>query len=1768
MTKSYLDLLLEGVEPTLALLKTTPVQEAAAFARAATLRWVTPEIWDACEQPAAGALSFAELRDSPLTERLPWHAAGVRVRPTELDRLLPPRAQSDASPWQTLPDTSWSARLERALTGQAGSVYDRLHHWIIVAPERALELLRGEIASSLEPATLDLARAHKLLQTASSLKARWSAEFREAMLWLQRELDIRRMWSQTFYRTVRYTEREQTRELAETIRTDAERWLTRLYARGGMGKTIFVQRIIAQNIFVSRRLDQLLAERTEDGVPRGLPCAHIDFDFVDDVPVWIDQPWRVLMAATAQLQQQIPGGFLDGIVKDDKLASVTLDAELTSSPHEAWPAAESTHRPSHDDATVQAAIDELPSRLGRALAQACGSSPVIVVLDTFERVIEREGLDFLPLIHLFAEVREAWTTRLEEGHEETRSYRGAGLRLVIAGRQDPGGVDRGLDSWFQGSELLKRRLLGFRAAYADQSRAEPLRPFSEGEARDYLNDHTRVPERLREAVLHRAREPMPGRARPDEGDATHWGMLPMRLALLAELVESEPTLAPEDLENTKADLAYLVHRVLLRVEPLTRWLLRYGVVARRLSKSIMAEVVVPFIRRAVESESFELDTKLDEEVAEELRAQLFAYVGGDDELDIERLWRRIHRYATSSSWVLTHPEHPQELRILDEVRGPMLRLVARQQVLTRLHQAAAESWAQQTDEASLREEVYHRFAADRDAALAWLRRTLHDAATTPARRRALCDELLTPGLRDEIDAEARALACAALARLNCEADRVSEARDMLNRARAAYEEFGAGDDHELFLIEGQLLCKESTLSISWLQRALARAPTLATPALEVTRVELEGLIAAQLVSSWRQASDRELLAGLLTTTPERVGRVAVERALEYLRDLVGRPGADRADVETRLVSLLRQQQRYGELVARLNERHRSLPDSPTPALTRSLWDQLRAELARGSLTSARARVQDLLSRPAWRELGEQQRRWIDVADGRAAATLDDLREDGVLPSQRAGPASTGLGSHWEPEALRPIVLQSWAAEQLADERALPRATDPFFANIDVRLGEQGLGLALARPPLELFRAPRDVSGLGVPLGGLASERIARRILEVRALYLGGSSAQRCLEHLSLESIEITYNITLCPADRVRLAVAALAYYDNNHADALSQLTRALAEYDDPEHALALLDGLRYASTGRGPTTPAVKRVHRRVRKQLSRWREQSASDRSLEVPRFCVRAADLLRVHGDAALARELLWPLLGAVPLFLERELRLALDRAGWDGQLSRYPLAHERAEADSLRALACIEEAERLLERDGDTETARPLLLAAERVARDGARPLLRQLLLDAWSRAHARAGQLDAALRDAREAHVQWGALGNLRAQASVLERVRSWDSAVAAAPRVDDAQLERWRQLLEDHSWGAPTEAAPLSFTADHDTGALVIQLRRAPNDELDLVATRGSSVSGSASLSPLPTRGSVSWFSPGALERFCEFADKDLEGASWLLSHSLHRVGVADATRVVLELEKGDADATSWLPWELASPPRSAQRMHRELRGFAAPSMEHVRGTSFVLEHERDESAPTSFSTEDEYGVAAGALWDESGLVHHHQFFNSGFDIVRTLVLQHVARSGHRIVHLIGTFAGDRGGAVEMCFGSDPKSRRARLSERTMASLSEETSPTLFVVEALASGNTEERVRQLCLRNAFASRLLLHGRGRFSVLATGLSDFRTIEADRAALLEQLARGLPLWRLALELRRALERIHERLERSAPMLALPARTLALFTQNPDLIFETFKA
>jgi len=689
-------LLAGGQAPEAILASRAPAGERELLKRAAVVRVFDKALYD--EVLAAGlanAPAFDELITASDIERLPRDEGVFRVRRSA--RTFHWDAWwSEASERTSIPEPlhDFLTRLVEYYERKQSPV-DVLAHLALIDKTRAKDLFLELFRAA--DGRFDLAACQDLLDVLSDADR---VSFIDPDVSAVREdraayLSARSLWSSEYYQTESFLEPEGVRTTFEELFRGAGTHVLNLHAPGGRGKTMQLRWLIARELVPE-------VER-ESGHPFGdgrIPCAKVDFDFIDPVNA-TRYPWLVLVEAAAQLNDQLLKKRFNKLLEEAGWALPLLrrnPADRTRAE------AASKRMRTEGESSRKAAV----RRFWTSINEAGEGRPVLLVLDTLEEVHLRPQADIVALLRLLGQMLE----------------RCPGLRLILSGRYSV------------------PEIIGEAAQELPPMQDVPVRLLAPTEASRYLAERRGLTDPLVcQAVVDKA-----------AGD-------PLVLSLLADEIQARPKLSANEIERYPAEVIRLIKRIVNRIEqPEVRWILRYGVVPRALTFEFVRDVMQPQLRRPMAGRRGLDDPSRDELPVEQDSAPFPKVLSSPDApLELRKVWADLRRYAGSTSWVYPDPENEEMLRFRADVALPMRTILRRQRVFRRLHKDAAayfEARAAETTDPDdavrwTREAIYHHFQLQGPAGARFWRHELDQARGDPERRAAVATEPLEPDYVDE-----------------------------------------------------------------------------------------------------------------------------------------------------------------------------------------------------------------------------------------------------------------------------------------------------------------------------------------------------------------------------------------------------------------------------------------------------------------------------------------------------------------------------------------------------------------------------------------------------------------------------------------------------------------------------------------------------------------------------------------------------------------------------------------------------------------------------------------------------------------------------------------------------------------------------------------------------------------------------------------------------------------------------------------------------------
>ncbi|MDQ0000103.1 peptidoglycan-binding domain-containing protein [Pseudarthrobacter sulfonivorans] len=1159
-------------------------------------------------------------------------------------------------------------------------------------------------------------------------------------------------------------------------------------------------------------------------IPARIFVARIDFDEINPV-IATKHPWLVRIALAQQLNEQSPDRYFESMLTDWRRMLPALYTDVgreTSAALRELTTLGETLGPAQE---VSARYEDAMKRLGRA------GSPVVFMFDTLEVPVLRSDLDASSLV----------TTLLE-------IYRGPGdARLLLAGRYD-----------------ISKRIDGHAAP--GTLHTVQLEPFTEAEARTYLAK-------------------VRGIDRPEIIDAilAKRDLMPFTLALYGDLACLGPELTAADVESfDDPKQQYLIERVLERIDDkAVLYALRYGVVARRLDKRFLEKVLMPYIEQALLGKHIDDNPELDPH--DRLRARFRIEEASSGPADSNELWLRLASYASNQSWVSFVQDVGEFLSFHPNVREPMTLVLERQEVLRGLHERAFLYFR------SLMSEQPHRLVQ-------WAEEAAYHVfqARGPGGEQGW-QELLAEVERVAGPAARGDLATALTADTDLTATRTTDAGLAMDLGQQAGRWF-----------EGQRVMSAETLAEAHLEVALAllRAPGYFA---DLAWSLIEGRLST--VKSMEQHASRSLV------DPQR--RAAVQIALQA-RD------GNRNALDSALVVLGQAEDPVvlealeGVVLSYAGSigttRLAALADRPTP--TPDVEAQLRMLLASLFLAEGDATAAEIQASHAATILGEHEltdfRVWLALTRGAPteagrllaaqpasirvvvqqgrAALLAQQPESALEASRRLTVlGNKQYGSTVQSEAataavvaeLQGRVSAAWgdtdAAVRLLDEAASRwRDAGDLFREADARTTTARILLDAGRV-LETGRHLEMADRASVP-----KEHdlwVTTRLVKARWLDRIGRQpeATSILDELVVELDRQPRGPTVL----ARVAVEGLASHVDDREPYLRLLAQAVSSFHPPDAALAALDGIdRCAPVQRATPQHVTGPLVRLLSEPHQPYAAEDETLRSL-------RLAELARVLGHADTA-------------------------AHW---LKSAVTSSAKFDSGSLIILRILETAARLRLTVGEMEA-----LAFNFAQRHSSHPAVALDALIAW----ATASHDMTWVRHIDEMFNMLERTGGPSRRNAEVMKLRVEAAKIGRIPGNQDELKElvyRIYQTLGDSAalldldrlpHSAPAPSVPKIPANPWRTRPPIVNIRVSDEDRMLTVETE-----------------TVIWQEPSEL-----VTERKQAGSSWLLSDDTHLLNALRRSLDRAAAEPGDirlrimSPQLAELPWELAWPPNREKIVFR------------------------------------------------------------------------------------------------------------------------------------------------------------------------------------------------------------------------------------------------
>jgi hypothetical protein len=433
-----------------------------------------------------------------------------------------------------------------------------------------------------------------------------------------------------------------------------------------------------------------------------IPVARVDFDFLDANEAGL-APRFFFGKLADRLNLQLRGAPFTELV--DAIIQMRRSA--------------SNRRPrsgsvmSGDDPDAE---EEILSRFAYVLEENC-RGPVLLVFDTLEDAGLKHRIDVRGIVSAVETVREKVAARAAQ-------FRRPPPRVVLV---------------LSGRYPLNEQYPEVDGAYHDSVQSQAVTPLDDLESRAYLTMIRQLPEsKLLDVIVRRA------------------GGNPFNLSLFADVVQANPDVDVRDLDRSgSVELLYLVERILKRIPDYrVRWVLRYGVAARQLTRDSLERVLGPHLARAMKGDKRYDDPAIDK-VDDAGWPHLWQVQERASRLgkpDFDEIWKQLQQYASASSWVTFEGQEGKVLALQPAVTHPMRQALRGKEVVRRIHEDALRVLGRRirgvhspNDLAALTYHEFQLFGAK--AAANWERRIEQDVWDAETQT-ALASVVLSEDLRE------------------------------------------------------------------------------------------------------------------------------------------------------------------------------------------------------------------------------------------------------------------------------------------------------------------------------------------------------------------------------------------------------------------------------------------------------------------------------------------------------------------------------------------------------------------------------------------------------------------------------------------------------------------------------------------------------------------------------------------------------------------------------------------------------------------------------------------------------------------------------------------------------------------------------------------------------------------------------------------------------------------------------------------------------------
>ena len=547
----------------------------------------------------------------------------------------------------------------------------------------------------------DLAKCNDILKVFEDRELFLNSDLKALKTEKRQYLNARNLFARDYYQTTFYYARNSVvKSFQELLKADAkstDQWIFQLYAKGGMGKTMFVKWLLSRHC-----------------VPRQIPIARLDFDFIH-LATAVRFPSLLLLAIAEQLSLQIANSAFPSYLR-----SYFKYSSLVWTPDETL---DETRRDTYQEfLSVEPALRlSIVGRFADALEQSKFNSSAIVVFDTLEEMSLNRKPALVAVLNLLNEI-----------HDRSKK-----LRLLLSGRYN-----------------LEDRLPKFRDDYSKHTITHELQPFTRRESRAFLKQkYSLTNTGIVNAIITKCKvEVKPGEhaKRPQEG------FNPFKLSIFADLYQQQEVKTVNDiLSYANTDIEYLIERVVRRIkEPTVQWLLRYAAIPRQFTFEIFEKVLAYHLEQELikNRELDEVNQRFPKGAEAFNNEENWKDYKGAQTLDLRAIWNNLRRYASGYSFISFDTGDDSAPRLQPEVTVPMRRLLEAQDIFPDLHRDLEKFFRQKAREGSdpiqraqhLCEAIYHRFQREGSKASDYWHAQLDTVQSRrdPKVRKILAEEIL------------------------------------------------------------------------------------------------------------------------------------------------------------------------------------------------------------------------------------------------------------------------------------------------------------------------------------------------------------------------------------------------------------------------------------------------------------------------------------------------------------------------------------------------------------------------------------------------------------------------------------------------------------------------------------------------------------------------------------------------------------------------------------------------------------------------------------------------------------------------------------------------------------------------------------------------------------------------------------------------------------------------------------------------------------------